>query len=98
VADYGVMMSFDDAVIWIEECAPPGDRKDRAIARLKYERDKSVPVKPRFHKGQYGKKYDYHTCGKCGTIVYVVNDYCPQCGRMIGWDRIRTMTGEKEDG
>ena len=50
--------------------------------------------KPKFHKGKYGKKFDYHTCGHCGATVDVIYDYCFKCGFRILWDNPRCMTGE----
>ena len=86
-----MMISFNDAIVWAES-QPDSDTKLYALNRLKYERDKAVPKKPKFHKGQYGKKYDYYTCANCGAGVRITYNYCPNCGREIGWDSCRCLT------
>lgn len=56
----------------------------RVIKRVKYRFDQCVPVKPVFHKGKYGKKYDTWTCGNCGrSLPEAVWKYCPNCGYAI---------------
>lgn len=57
-----------------------------------YERDKAKPIKPKYHKGQYGRKYDTYTCANCGAVVVVTYNYCPTCGRQVGWDSCRCLT------
>ena len=55
----------------------------RVAKRVKYRFDQTVPVKPRFRKGIYGKKYDRYTCGHCGYGLEAGWDYCPNCGYAI---------------
>ena len=81
---YGQMCSYDMAITWAEQ-QPDSTVKPRALARMMYERDKALPVKPRFHKGRYGKKYDTYTCGNCGYGAHVGYNFCPCCGFAIDW-------------
>ena len=55
-----------------------------------------IGSKPIFHKGRYGKQYDYWTCGNCGSTVKhdVVENYCCNCGYKILWDNPRCLTGQ----
>ena len=59
IESYGMMCSYNDAIAWAER-QPDSTVKDCAIRRMRYERDKTTPVRPKYHKGHYGKKYD--TC------------------------------------
>ena len=86
-----MMISFDAAIEWAE-LQPDSDTKMYALNRLRYERDKAKPIKPKYHKGQYGRKYDYYTCANCGAVAVVTYNYCPTCGRQIGWDSCRCLT------
>ena len=52
-----------------------------------------IGTKPKFHKGKYGNKYDYHTCGQCGASLSVVCEYCYKCGTRILWDSPKCLTG-----
>lgn len=52
---------------------------------------------PKYHKGKYGKQFDYHTCGYCGFTVTVVYDYCPKCGTRILWTNPKCLTGIDEE-
>ena len=55
--------------------------------------------KPKFHKGKYGQKFDYHTCGSCGATIEVIADYCFKCGTRVLWDSPRCLSGlEDSDG
>ena len=85
---YGEMCSYDDAIKWAESM-PDSEAKDHALNRMRYERDKTLPVDPTFHKGVYGKKFDHHTCGHCGVDLEVWYKYCPNCGFYIGKRRYR---------
>lgn len=51
-------------------------------------------IKPKFHKGKYGTKYDSWTCGNCGAeLVYsVCENYCHNCGYKQLWDSPRCLT------
>ena len=53
--------------------------------------------KPKFHKGHYGKRYDYYTCGNCGAITKdIIDNYCWDCGFRILWDNPRCLTDKEE--
>lgn len=81
---YGMMCSYKDAIAWAER-QPDSTVKDCAIHRMQYERDKTIPVMPRYHKGHYGKKYDTWSCGNCGADLPEAGwKYCPNCGFAIG--------------
>lgn len=54
-------------------------------------------IKPKYHKGMYGRKYDFHTCGACGFGVNVVYEYCPKCGTRILWDSPKCLTGQDDE-
>lgn len=54
-------------------------------------------IKPKYHKGVYGHKFDHHTCGACGFGVNVVYEYCPKCGTRILWDSCKCLTGMDEE-
>ena len=47
---------------------------------------------PKYHKGKYGAKYDYHSCGQCGASIEVINNYCPNCGYRVLWTNPRCLT------
>ncbi len=80
---YGQMVSLDVAIQWAQSMPDSAD-KQHSINRMRYERDKAVPVTPKFHKGMYGHKYDTYTCGNCGTrITEAWWRYCPNCGFAI---------------
>ena len=51
---------------------------------------------PVFHKGKYGKQYDSHTCGACGYVLTVTNNYCPNCGTRALWTNPRCLHGQGE--
>ena len=77
---YGQMISFNQAITWAEG-QPDSTVKEYALRRLRYERDRSVPVEPTYHKGIYGRKYDHYTCGHCGAGISEAHwKYCPNCG------------------
>ena len=91
---YGTMVSFNEAIEYVL-CTPDSEKRERVLNRMRYERDKAIPVKPKFHKGQYGKQYDNYTCGNCGHLVTIINNYCPNCGFAIGWATTRCLTGRE---
>lgn len=96
---YGIMCSIDDAIEWIQtKTLKSEDMPDRIVSRLKYIRDKDVGVKPKYHKGVYGKKFDSWSCGHCGTTLThdVLNNFCHECGYRILWDNPRCLTGMKD--
>ncbi len=84
-ADFGPMVGCETAITWVENLKGVDNNiKERVIRRMKYEFVKDIPVAPKFHKGKYGKKYDYMTCGQCGFGLSVINKYCPNCGYAVG--------------
>lgn len=101
---YGMMCGLDDAIKYLSECKPRSKSDDmplQIIERLKYIRDKEIGVRPKFHKGVYGRRYDSWTCGHCGTTIKqgVVGNFCGNCGFRILWDSCRCLTGrdDKDD-
>jgi hypothetical protein len=83
IESYGMMCSYNDAIAWAER-QPDSTVKDCAIRRMRYERDKTTPVRPKYHKGHYGKKYDTWSCGNCGAGLPEAHwRFCPQCGFAI---------------
>lgn len=46
---YGTMTGFSDAIDWVERNAPEDDRKSQVLNRMRYERDKSEPVRPKIN-------------------------------------------------
>jgi hypothetical protein len=51
---------------------------------MEYECRKAEPIKPKYHKGIYGKKFDTYSCGNCGAGIAEAHwKYCPNCGRAI---------------
>ena len=65
-----------------------GEERERyqcAINRMIYCAERIRPVKPKFHKGQCGKKYDSYTCGSCGTTLSVIHKWCYNCGCAVDW-------------
>jgi len=95
-----VMVGIDEACEWLEtKTLKTDDMPRRIINRLRYLQAKDDGVKPRFHKGEYGKKYDYWSCGQCGAITkfYTVDNYCHKCGYRILWDSPRCLTGAKKE-
>ena len=92
---YGIMCGEEDALTFLYSL-PVSEKRDRTIERVRYRFDQTKPVKPKFHKGHCGKKYDSYTCGHCGHGITVINNYCPNCGFVIGWDSTRCLTGVGE--
>ena len=83
--EYGVMVGCSTAITWVENLKDVDENiKMRVLSRMHYEFDKDIPVPPKFHKGKYGKKYDYYTCGHCGNgISFEVDHFCSNCGFAI---------------
>lgn len=71
--------------------------KGLSAARVEKALRAESGIQPKFHKGKYGKQYDYHTCGQCGYIVTVTNNYCGGCGYRILWNNPRCLTGYEEE-
>ena len=61
------------------------------INRLEYHRGQAEGRKPKHNPGAVLK--DYYTCGNCGHMVKVENNFCPDCGYRIKWDSCRCLTG-----
>ena len=93
---YGTMVGCKAAITWVTNLKNIDENtRERLLARMNYEFDKDIPVKPKFHKGKYGKQYDNYTCGNCGSTLFngVTSNYCSNCGFAIGWDNPRCLTG-----
>lgn len=98
----GYMMGGLDAIEFMEMLPDniPDEVKDddfceeyeRALNRFRYEIAKSIPIKPQVTKAISKSHSDYYSCGKCGHSLNITNDYCPKCGRQIGWDNPRCLT------
>ena len=77
------MISPQAAIEWAKR-QPDSTIKPRAVKRIEYEIMQRQPVKAKFHKGQYGHKYDYWTCGNCGCVVAEATwKFCAECGKAI---------------
>ena len=86
---YGLRVSFEDAVAWVQLLDVPKeceDTKQRVLHRLCYERDQNVPVP---YKCRKGRTFDEYTCGNCGRSVDVIDKYCGGCGFAIDWRKLR---------
>jgi len=83
--DYGMMIGCNSSITWVKNLQGVNDSiKYRVLARMAYEFDKDIPVKPKLHKGIYGSKFDHYTCGNCGaTIDEAYYNFCPNCGFRI---------------
>ena len=51
-------------------------------------------MKPKYHKGRHGSRYDWWTCSNCGCELThdVGQNYCWNCGHMIMWGNPRCLT------
>lgn len=79
---YGMMVGFSDAIKWIGENTKNSVMKDRVMARLSYELEQNLPVKPTKYKTRY---FDEYKCGNCGRGSLEHDwEYCPNCGFAIG--------------
>jgi DNA-directed RNA polymerase subunit RPC12/RpoP len=92
---------INEAIKYLETLEPKckdDDMPERIINRLKYIQAKDEGVKPKFHKGRCGHKYDHWTCGNCGATTRdgVGDTFCRNCGYRILWDSTRCLTGTKE--
>lgn len=96
----GIMIGIDEAVTYLENLQPVDktDTFQRIANRLRYVMAKDVGVKPKFHKGHYGHKFDHWTCGNCGATTKdgVGDTFCRNCGYRILWDSTRCLTGVNE--
>lgn len=94
----GIMCGINAAIEYLQSLHPAADdMPQRIVNRLRYVREKEDGVKPTFHPGIYGHKYDTWHCGHCGRdlIRGVTADYCDKCGYRIKWDSIRCLTGKE---
>ena len=90
------MPSFTDALNWLRSLDAPVKEKECVLRRIEYEFDRDIPVKPKFHKGRYGRKYDYYTCGNCGFGTSKSEKYCRNCGFRIA-DAFNGRNEEKKE-
>lgn len=85
----GRCVSAEEAIeIFRARMPETGEERERyqcAVNRMIYCAERIAPVKPRFHKGQYGRQCNVYTCGDCGATISVTHKFCPECGRAIGW-------------
>lgn len=86
-----MMCGIDEAIRHIREDCSGMLWAERVINRLDYHRRQAVGVKPKHNKGVSIK--DYYTCGNCGKMVEIQDNYCGGCGFAIKWDSIRCLTG-----
>ena len=95
----GTMCSIDDAISYLRGIQPGTDETPaRIINRLQYMRAKENGVKPKFHPGIFGHKFDSWSCGNCGSIIKkdVLENFCSHCGYKIKWENPRCLTGKGE--
>ena len=85
MANHGTMVSFDDAIEIIEELDFQIDTKMRVLNRMRYERDKAIPVPVNRTPMRYGHSY-ICSCGNCGYGGIEIHEkYCPNCGYKTKW-------------
>jgi len=81
---YGPCVGCNTALMWVKNLTNVDERiKERVLHRMMYEFDKSIPVKPKFHPGKYGHKYDSLTCGNCGHTIKIIDNFCSNCSFAI---------------
>ena len=81
-----MMVGCKEALEWLREMpVQPLEEgmKDCVISRVEFEFSRQKPVAPKYHKGLYGKKFDYYTCGNCGFNLATGYKWCPNCGFRI---------------
>lgn len=72
------------------------EKYERAMNRLRYERDLKRPIKPRLKKTS--KSYnDYFICPRCMIKLDILYNFCPHCGRKLAWDNARCLTGRGDN-
>lgn len=106
---FGPMVSEDEAMGLLNQICGEIDihKKENGfgekLGRMKnlfaYLADQAKPVSLKYHKGKYGRKYDYWTCRNCGCEIThgVVQNFCWNCGHRLAWDSPRCLTGEVEE-
>ena len=90
----GPMCGLDEAIGYVEALHPVADpMPERIVRRLKYMKSKEDGIKPTFHPGIYGKKFDSYHCGNCAKEgLRITDNFCPNCGYRILWDSTRCLT------
>lgn len=81
---YGIMMGYDKAIEWVEAMEVAEDQeqnKARVLARMRCERDKTIPVKANRQRSK--SIGDIITCGNCGADLDFLDEYCWKCGFRI---------------
>ena len=95
-SNIGTCCGITEAIEYLSALEPKDkhdEMPERIANRLRYIRAKDEGVRPKFHPGAYGHKYDYWSCGNCGAGGIDVNhNYCKNCGYRILWDSTRCLT------
>lgn len=101
---YGTMMSGKDALKLLDEVCSEVDASkhgkgfSESLSRMKnrfaYHIGQAEQMKPKYHKGRHGSRYDWWTCSNCGCELThdVGQNYCWNCGHMIMWGNPRCLT------
>ena len=71
--------AIDDDVKTPEFC----DEYEHALNRLRHEVRKSIPIPVKALK----TRYTTYSCGQCGRGADAGYNFCPECGRRIGWTK-----------
>ena len=88
---YGACCGIDDAIRHIMADCSGFPWAEQVINRLKYHRRQAIGKKPRYHKGH--SINSYYTCGNCGKMLEIQDDFCGKCGYRVKWDSTRCLTG-----
>lgn len=86
-----MMCGIDQAIQHIREDCSGLFWMQQVINRLEYHRKQAIGIKPKYHNGQSIR--NYYTCGNCGKMVEIQDNFCAGCGFRIMWDNIRCLTG-----
>jgi hypothetical protein len=86
-----MMCGIDEAIRHIQNNCRGFAWEGLVIERLDYHRKQATGEKPKLNKGNSIK--DYYTCGNCGHILRINDNFCPGCGYRIKWDTVRCLTG-----
>jgi len=81
MSDYGKMTGLDGAIEFVL-LAPDNGHKEEVLNRLRYERDKKIPVPAKENKTRTWTEY---VCGNCGHTLGAAYHYCAACGFPIKW-------------
>lgn len=82
--DYGRMVTFKDAIAWVEHMLVPEpcqETKQWVLSRLRYQYDQTIPVKVNLDKGRFMA----YCCGNCRRGVECVDKFCSGCGFALDW-------------